>query len=506
MKILSVEQVRAADDYTIKHEPINGTELMERAATAAFDYITENYGGYKLFLIFCGHGNNGGDGYVIARKLLDTKKNAKAINVGFGKFSPDCECNFNRLKELNPDAIYDYSENSDLDFLVENYAQNETIIIDALFGSGLSKSIGNEYAKVINWINETDAIRISIDIPSGLFVDNSSIDNELIVNAHEVITFQTPKLSFLLPENYKHANKYKIVDIGLNKGYIDNLLTDNYLLDENFVKPMLKHRRKFDHKGTFGHAAIVAGNYGTMGAAVLASKACIKSGVGLLTAIIPEIGYNIMQTSVPEAMVNSNDLQNINLNTFNAIGVGMGIGISEQSTSKLETIFYHCKANPAQQLVIDADALNIIAGDKSLFNLLPKNSILTPHPKEFQRLFGSFPNDFERLKFQKEISKQKSIYIVYKQAHTIITDTLGNAYFNNTGNPGMATGGSGDVLAGIITGLCARGYNAKESCILGVYLHGLAGDIATQKINQESLIAGDIIDNISKSFNEIYKT
>ncbi|MDR2083883.1 MAG: NAD(P)H-hydrate dehydratase [Bacteroidales bacterium] len=507
MKILSIDQVRSADEYTIQNEPVSSINLMERAARYAFNYIYKNYDPHNLFIIFCGTGNNGGDGYVIARHFSNLYANVKVVSVNFSKkLSPDCEYNLNRLRKLNPTVIYDYFDGFYLNSLTADYSDNNVIIIDALFGSGLSKSIGNEYDKIINWINNNDFIKISIDIPSGLFGDKSSKSNELIVKANEVITFQTPKLALFLPENYDYVNKFKIIDIELDKKYIESLHTDNYMIDIDLIKPLLKFRKKFDHKGVFGHAAIIAGDYGTMGAAVMASKACLRAGAGLLTSIVPEVGYNIMQTSLPEAMVKTEHLNDTILDIFDVIGIGPGIGTDNYSKEKLSIVFDYCNNNQnAPQLVIDADGLNILAQDKLLFDKLPKSSIITPHPKEFQRLFGKFSDDFTRLEMQKEISKEKSIYIVYKQAHTIITDAEGTAYFNNTGNPGMATGGSGDILTGIITGLCARGYSAINACVLGVYLHGLAGDIATCKIHQESLIASDIIDNLPLAFNEIYK-
>ncbi|MDL2243101.1 NAD(P)H-hydrate dehydratase [Bacteroidales bacterium OttesenSCG-928-K03] len=504
MKILSIEQIRSADDFTIKNEPISSIDLMERAATFTFDYIFNNYDPHNKFIIFCGPGNNGGDGYVIARKFyyLNADVHVVAINLN-NKLSTDCEINYKRLEKLNSKIINNYSDNFDLDSLVKDYPEHKVIIIDAIFGSGLSKSLNDEYAKLINWINGNNFTRISIDISSGLFGDKSSKKNDWIVKAHEVITFQTPKLALFLPENFDFANRFKIIDIELDKNYIESLPTENFMIDEDFIKPILKRRKKFEHKGNFGHSAIVAGNYGTMGASVLASKACMRVGAGLLTSFIPDFGYNILQISVPEVMVNTNDFQTVSFDSYNAIGIGPGLGTDYNSVNKVSCVIDYCYSSQTQ-LIIDADGLNILAQNKSLLDKLPENSILTPHPKEFQRLFGEFSNDFERLEAQKKISKEKSVFIVYKQAHTIITDTDGNAYFNSTGNPGMATGGSGDVLTGIITGLCSRGYNALESCVLGVYLHGLAGDIATHSIHQEALIASDIIENLPVAFKELY--
>jgi ADP-dependent NAD(P)H-hydrate dehydratase / NAD(P)H-hydrate epimerase len=292
-------------------------------------------------------------------------------------------------------------------------------------------------------------------------------------------------------------------DIGIHKDFISEVNCDKYLVDSEFCRQFIKGRQKFDHKGTFGHALIIAGSYGKMGAAVLSARACLRSGVGLLTVNVPKCGYEILQTSVPEAMTDT--CEDVDFGLYSAIGIGPGIGTDETAIKKVLSLLKYCKQHQdlEPRLIVDADGLNILSQHKELIKELPKNTILTPHPKEFARLFGEFDNDFERLSNQIELSIEYSIYIIYKIANTIITTPEGKVFINSSGNPGMATGGSGDVLTGIITGLSARGYNPEESCVLGVYLHGLSGDIAAKERGQEALIAGDIIEAIGKSLKKI---
>lgn len=274
-------------------------------------------------------------------------------------------------------------------------------------------------------------------------------------------------------------------------------------IDIAVIRKILKQRDPFSHKGDYGNACMVAGSYGMMGAAVLAAKACLRSGVGKLTCFIPAIGYDIMQTSAPEAMVKVCGKKNIksldDVDRFTALGIGPGLGILKSHSELLEKLFSKYK----KPLVADADALNALSQNKELLNTIPANSILTPHPKEFERLFGIAGSDFEQVKLALEMSGKYQVYIVLKRHHTLIATPGKKAFYNSTGNPGMATAGSGDVLTGIITGLLAQGYTPFDSCVAGVYLHGLAGDLAADSLSQESMIAGDIIDNIGNAFKKV---
>lgn len=498
MKILNAELIRKADEYTIKNEPIQSIDLMERASSTFVDWFEENFDkGRKLF-IFCGTGNNGGDGLVIARILGIRKWNVTAITVKkSSKKSQDFTINYLKIAEVR--NVENVETKEDLNFNI----QDEDIVIDAIFGSGLTREVKGIQAETIKYINNSGATTIAVDVPSGLFIDKQS-PKKSIIQADHVLSFQLPKLAFLLPENSKYVNSWSIVDIGLDTHFINEQNSDYEFIDQQMVKKIFKPRSKFAHKTDFGKILLISGSYGKMGACVLGAKACIKSGAGLVTTHIPHCGYQIMQTSVPEAMVSTDFgkryLTGIpEVDSYDTIGVGPGIDKHIDTYEVIAQLLNNYK----KPIVLDADALNIIADEQSFMKMLPKGSILTPHPGEFKRMVGFWSDDFERLEQQLAISKEYSVYVVLKGAHTSISTPEGKVYFNSTGNPGMATGGSGDVLTGIITSLLGQKYTPEQASILGVYLHGLAGDIAVDFIGEESLIASDIIDYLPQAYMEL---
>lgn len=497
MKIFSAAQIKRWDAFTIEHEPTSSVDLMERAATACCKWlIGKNFGAFH-FRIFCGKGNNGGDGLAIARMLIEHKCLVTVYILEFGKIgTDDFQANLARLHECSTDIHFIQSP----DFFPA--INTDDIIVDALFGTGLNKTLDGISAALVDHINNSGASIIAIDMPAGLFADKSSKNNAIIKATH-TLSFQNYKLAFLLPENEIYCGIVHLLHIGLHQSFEKDEPADLELVDGSIIKSVYKPRSAFAHKGTYGHAALLCGSYGMMGAAVLASLACLRSGAGKLTAYIPECGYHILQTSVPEAMsfVAGEDhlLLAPGLEKFTAVGIGAGMGMQVSHAKLLAGIFEKINA----PMVMDADALNIIAENKDLLKAIPKNSILTPHPKEFERLFGKSENDFERLDLAKQQSKQYQVYIVLKGHYSFISTPDGRGYFNSTGNAGMATAGSGDVLTGILTGLLAQGYTPLESCLLGVYLHGLAGDIAADEYSQEALIAGDIIECIGGAFKTL---
>ena len=496
MKIFSAAQIKKWDAFTIENEPIASIDLMERAATACCKWlIGKNFGTFH-FRIFCGKGNNGGDGLAIARLLIEHKCLVTVYILEFGNIgADDFQTNLERLHSLTTDIHFIQSA----DFFP---AIDETdIVIDALFGTGLNKPPEGISAALINQVNLYKNTVISIDLPSGLFADQSSKGNA-VVKATHTLFFQNYKLAFLLPENENHCGEVHLLHIGLHTSFEENEIADFDLIDEAMIKTIYKPRSRFAHKGIYGHAALLCGSNGMMGAAVLSSLACLRSGAGKLTAYIPKCGYQILQTTVPEAMsfVAGEDylLSAPGIEKMNAVGIGPGIGKHTSHKKLLAEIFEKVKT----PMVIDADALNIIAENKALLKTIPANSIITPHPKEFERLFGSSANHFERLELSLERSKELNISIIIKGHYSFISTPEGKGYFNSTGNAGMATAGSGDVLTGIITGLLTQGYSPLESALLGVYLHGQAGDIAAVEYSQEALIAVDIIE----CMGEAYKT
>ena len=497
MKIFSAEEIRSWDKYTIQHEPVSSINLMERAAMKCVQWLEENYPAAVSFGIFCGKGNNGGDGLAIARLLLQKKYIVTISILEFGhKGTPDFQTNLARLHQLTTTGIHFIQSEENFHPFPEGQ-----VIADTLLGSGLNRPLDGVTAKLVEHINQSGCEIVSIDIPGGLFADHSSKGNTIIKATH-TLSFQSYKPAFLVAENSEFTGAVHLLDIGLHTGYYQSTASQYEMTDEKMIRTIYKPRNSFAHKGNFGHALLVAGSYGKIGAAVLAAKACMRSGVGLLSCHIPECGYAVLQSTVPEAMVMTDFNSLINtkveedLAKFKTIGIGPGLGTAPETRTLLREIFETCQ-NP---LVLDADALNIIAMQKDLLQLIPAGSILTPHPKEFERLFGETKNDFERIQLAQQKSKELNVIIVLKGHHTLIAMTDGKGFFNNTGNAGMATAGSGDVLTGILTGLLAQGYSPAEAAILGVYLHGLAGDKAAKQFSMEAMLAGDIIHNLGAAF------
>ncbi|MEI6433569.1 MAG: NAD(P)H-hydrate dehydratase [Bacteroidota bacterium] len=509
MKILPVHLIREADAYTIKHEPIADIDLMERAAGACADWLIKNIDFDRKIMIFCGQGNNGGDGFAIARLLSLTGYDLHVFNLAsLEKMSPSCLINFNRLKENHQKCrISDLSSSSPVEEIILPEIDNQTVVIDAIFGSGLTRLPEGRIARIIDHINSSGAVITAIDVPSGLFCDDTvrRSGNPSIIHADFTLTFSPPKLAFFFPENDRYVGDWKLLDIRLSPEFIDTAEVRNFMIEPGDIRGILKKRDKFAHKGRFGHALLICGSTGKMGAAILASHACIRSGAGLVTAHVPSSTNAILQTAVPEAMLSidsDNDCfsEVPDLTAYTAIAAGPGIGTKSHTANALKMLIQQTQI----PIIFDADAINILAENKTWLAFLPKGCIFTPHPKEFERLVGKIGNDFERNEMQRNFSFKNHCYIVLKGAHSATTTPDGRCFFNTTGNPGMATAGSGDVLTGIIAGLMAQGYSSLESSLAGVYIHGLAGDSALSSLGYEALIASDIIANLGKSFQQLY--
>ncbi|MDW7695565.1 NAD(P)H-hydrate dehydratase [Flammeovirgaceae bacterium SG7u.111] len=496
MKIFSAAQIREIDAYTIEHEPIPSIELMERASLAFVHWFVKRFSDKNPIQTFCGLGNNGGDGLAITRLLLERGFQVEVFICRFSKnSSPDFQLNEQRLKKLT--KVYEITDEASIPKITEG------LVIDALFGSGLSRPISGFTAKLVEKINQGNCTTISVDIASGLYCDSYNADPNIIKPDHTV-SFQFPKLAFLLPKNHKYCGEFHLVNIGLSPKKIADYETPFFYLKKETVQHLYKKRGKYSHKGTYGHLQIIAGSYGKIGAAVLALRAGLKTGVGLLTAFVPKCGYAIVQSCVPEAMCLT-DTQDEHLSTIETaptasyFALGPGIGKHPDTLVALRNFLEKAE----KPLVIDADAINLISENPDLLNSIPQNSIFTPHPKEFERLVGKWENEFERLEKLRQFCQQHQFVCIIKGAHTAIGLPNGKIYFNSTGNPGMATGGSGDVLTGMIGSLLAQGYPPKEATLLGVYLHGLAGDIAARKLGMEAVSATDIINNIGNAFQVV---
>ena len=501
MNIYSADQIKAWDAYTILHEPIASIDLMERAAQKCVDWLLANDFQNKSFKIFCGKGNNGGDGLAIARLLFQNDIPVEVYILEFGKIgSNDFQANLQRLHEL-PVTIHFIQSPEHFPNVLAN-----DIIVDALFGSGLNKPLEGLTKQLVEYLNATSNKIISVDLPSGLFIDSSSKNNP-VIKADTTLTFQTFKKAFLVAENETYTGKVHVLDVGLHPGFLKKQISNTQFLEREDIIKIFQPRKSFSHKGNFGHALLVGGSYGKIGAIVLSVSACLRSGVGLATAYIPRCGYSILQTSLPEAMVMTDPDESMitkvaeELEKYSVIGIGPGMGTNKQTR---EALFNLIKTYP-KPVVIDADGLNSLALQQEYIQTLPSHSILTPHPKEFERLFGTCENDFERIARAEEKAKEHNIIIVLKGHYTFIALPDGRFYFNSTGNAGMAKGGSGDVLTGIITALCAQNYKPEKAALLGVYLHGLAGDLAAAALSKEAMTARDIITFLSQAFLEIEK-
>lgn len=496
-KIFNAKQIRELDAFTIQHEPVTSTDLMERASKAFVQWFTARFNASCKVGIVCGTGNNGGDGLVIARLLKEWNYPVKVWVVrSETKETEDFKINLKRLHgKIEVQEITSVPE--------EKVFDDRYVLIDALFGTGLSRPADGIHAQVIDVINQSTALRIAVDVPSGLMADSHSYGK--VIRADHTITFQLPKLAFLLPENSNYVGDWHVVNISLSKAVIRETVTPYFYITKKSVCSLLRPRQKFAHKGEYGKALLIAGSYGKMGACTLAARSALRSGLGLLTLHIPKIGYSIVQTSVPEAMVSVDNHDHFFsavpvMDAFDVIGIGPGLGQQKETIHAFQRVLEFGKP-----MVIDADALNILSANTAWLHHLPSGSILTPHPKEFERMVGPWKDDFDRLSKQLKLARDTRSVVVLKGAHTSIATPEGKVYFNSTGNPGMATGGSGDVLTGIITSLLAQRYAASEAAIMGVFLHGMAGDLATKELSMHSMLPSDLIDFLPSAFRAVQR-
>ncbi|WP_315342205.1 NAD(P)H-hydrate dehydratase [Hoylesella oralis] len=503
MKIFTGAQIHELDTYTIEHEPIRSIDLMERAAKALTKAISEEWTNQTPIVVFAGPGNNGGDALAVARMLAeqDYKIAVYLFNI-HNQLSADCAINKQRI--IDSRRIKSFNE------ITVNFDPPSldagTLVIDGLFGSGLNKPLAGGFASLVKYINHSPAKVVSIDMPSGLMCEEHTHNIRAnIVNADLTLTLQQKKLAMLFADNQQFVGDVRVLDIRLSHEYIaqtDSLYTQ---IEEKDIRPRMIHRSDFVHKGNMGNALLVAGSYGMAGAAVLAARACLRSGAGKVTVNIPKRNYDVMQISVPEAVlqIDREDTyfsEPTDTDDFDALGIGPGIGMNENTAIALIAQLRRTQC----PIVADADALNILANHRAWMQQLPKGIILTPHPKEFDRMAGNISNDcYERLTKAREMAERLGVYIMLKGHNTALCLPDGHVYFNSTGNAGMATAGSGDVLTGIITALLARGYNTKDAALVGMYLHGLAGDLAMKSTSKESLIASDIIDYLPQAFKRL---
>lgn len=508
MKLFTSDQIRQLDRYTIEHEPVSSCDLMERAAGALCDALVGEYPfTVTSFYIIAGPGNNGGDALALARKLCELGYPVSVhlvyseLSVGetdlASGLSPDCRLNRDRLQLEFPAVLHEYhSEQVELPT-----PERLDIIVDGLFGTGLSRPLSGRFARVVKYMNEFPNTTIAIDVPSGLAADSYQKMNHLCVKADLTLSLQFPKIAFFFIENEQFVGRWKVLDIGLHPGGITELDSPYTYTDAEALRSLVRKRSRFAHKGNFGHLALIAGSKGMAGSSILAAKAALRSGVGLLTLHGPEGNRCIVQTIAPEVMFEADRATDCisefyHSGRYDALAIGCGIGTRTSTVEMMLQFLNHLK----EPCVFDADALNIMAAHPKMLEQLPEGSVLTPHPKEFIRMFGESQNSYYRLQKAREVAQKYKLILVMKGAFTKVVSPDSSVYFNSTGNPGMATAGSGDVLTGIIGSLLAQGYPSLTAARLGVYLHGLSADLALEQESEESLMAGDIIAGLGKAF------
>ena len=502
MKIFTGAQIHELDQYTIEHEPIESIDLMERAAKAITRAICDQWSANTPVVVFAGPGNNGGDALAVARMLAEGGYSVSAylFNIS-GHLSSDCAVNRQRLKDCK--RLKAFSE------VVQEFEppqlEADMLVVDGLFGSGLNKPLAGGFASLVKYINSAPSRVVSIDLPSGLMSEDNTYNvRSNIIKADLTLTLQQPKLSFFFPENQQFIGRFRVLDIRLSTEGMEKIEAQYNIIEESDIRPLLKHRDSYAHKGNMGSALLVAGSYGMAGAAVLASRACLRSGAGKVTVRSPRRNNAILQISVPEAIVQLDSEETIfseavDTEDFNAMGIGPGLGTSETTAIALIAQLRRAQC----PIVADADALNMLANHRAWMMQLPKGIIFTPHPKEFDRMEGHSADSYERLTKAREMAERLQGYVILKGHHSALCCPDGHVMFNSTGNAGMATAGSGDVLTGVLTALLARGYQQREACMTGMFLHGIAGDIAARRLGEESLMASDIIQCLPEAFKKI---
>lgn len=461
---------------------------MDRASAAVVGWLLDHFPEETDFIVFCGPGNNGGDGLSVARQLLEKGFKVRIFVLTSDRYSEDHRLQSERLQAKNiPVTILESGEGF-------GEIHPDAVILDALFGTGLTRAVKGLPAVLIQWINSLPNTVISIDMPSGLPADGLP-QNEVVVCAGYTLSFQCPKVAFLASENEVFTGKWFLLDIGLHPGYTALESSVYTFVNKRFVQNILPPPRAVHaHKGQFGHACILGGSETMAGAPLLSAGACLRSGVGLLTLGLPETATLAANIRHPEVMCapKSEWMLHAFYEKKTAVAAGMGWVPDAFHGHLLKWLISNVQA----PLVLDATALQMLADHKEHLLTRPPGSItvLTPHIGEFRRLAGATTDTFDRIEKAREMAAAYQVYIVLKGAFTQIITPGGLVYCNGTGNPGMAKGGSGDALAGLLAGLLAQTVNPIESLITGVYLHGLAGDIAANQYSQPGMNITDLID------------
>jgi len=502
MKLLTAQQLADADKATLQKQDIDSVELMERVSILVFNKIHERLAGAPVPIkVFCGIGNNGGDGLAIARHLIQHGYHVTVYITNCSKHrSEDFLANYARIKEVSKNwpTLLDCKED------IPDIKSGD-IVIDAIFGIGLDRPVEGWMANLVHHLNDSKAFIISIDMPSGLYADKPQPKESAVIKASHTFTFHSPKLSFFLSDTGSFAGTFEVIEIGLDPEYVQSVEPVATLITKHAAQNIYRPRPKYSHKGDYGHTVVMAGSKGKMGAAVLSATAAINAGAGKVTAYVPATGNDILQYSVAEVMTITDpgtdhfiDFE-LDIATYN-LCVGPGIGTGDDVVSA----FAKAIKQQSSPIVIDADGINILAAHPKLLKKIPKSSILTPHDGELERLLGPWSTGMERLELAQDFSSKHELILVLKGAHTI-TISGKNMYINNSGNPGMATAGSGDVLSGVIAALIAQKYDSLMAAVFGVFIHGAAGDVAAQTYAHEGLRAGVISSFIGPAILQLFR-
>lgn len=504
MKIYTSEDIRAIYRRTIETEGIPSSELIMRMARGVADEIASRWRPNRPMIVFAGPGHNGAETLAVCRILAERgfSPSVYLFNIGGKRLTHECAVCRDELLKSAGGQIHWTEVTNDFNMPV---ITPQHIVIDGLFGTEISAPLQGGFAWMAREINDAKPTVVSIDLPSGLFGDlNPLTVNRDIIHATLTLTMQVPRISFFQRDNAELVGEWRTIDIGLNRDVMLTTPTHYHLVEAHEVKEVLKPRNPFADKSDFGSALLITGCYGMMGASVLAARGALRGGVGKLTVHSPQCGYEVLQSSVPEAMFDA-DVNKIVISDmktaheYDAVGIGPGIGTNEMTVNALE-LFLKTTVNP---VVLDADALNCIASRPTLLREVPVNSIITPHAAEFDRLFGECHSDDARLIKALEKAKEHHIIILLKGHYSALVYPDYRIVFNSTGTPAMATGGCGDVLTGLITALMAQGYNPGVSGWIGMFVHGLAGEIAAKEHGEIGVTAGDIAANIGKAFRQI---
>lgn len=491
MKVLSNEQLRTADRATIERQGISSLELMEQAAERCADFLLEFLIPSDRVAVMAGMGNNGGDALVISRLLLAAGLNVETVVLRHSEDgSEDFQTNLDRLHKMNHDVRWVDDRAS---FFLDPHTD---VLIDGVFGSGLSRPLEGWVSEVIDAVNGMSCQRIAIDTPSGFLTDEPMPIGAVAIEADLCLCLQVPRLGMLLPSAAPWVNSIHVIDIGLDHSFLASCETPFRLVEGVGQWAAYFARPKHSHKGSFGHALLVAGSEGMEGAAIIATAAALQSGAGKVTAYTTIEAKRAILAKCPEAMVRLRGTA-IHPSDFEAILMGPGMGTEEQSASMLQQLL----SSERKGWVLDADALNVLSQTPEHQRFIPKHAILTPHIGEFERLFGSSENEFERIEQLRKKAQELEVFIVLKGAHSALATPEGDVYFNHSGTPALAKAGSGDVLAGLVTSLLAQCEDPFVAAVVGMHVHGLAGELAAADFGLHGALATHVCDRLGIAIN-----